>query len=224
MGQDNKASSEDDPKNPLGLKVDSKKPIPVRRPPPKDSKIAHPSSDIDPEREEKLRKDRLESAKRYEAMRLYEDAVKYYKMANAEDEACRVQQIMEDLYLKKAQEFEVQHRMDEAAHLYDILKMRDDASRCRGKSTVPTVPELDPLDTDVDAVKVFKPMNNPDMALTNPETSPYISAGQEQVAKELPVRKPKEEDKVFTFCPYCGEEMSLPKQPKYCPFCREPFS
>jgi hypothetical protein len=29
------------------------------------------------------------------------------------------------------------------------------------------------------------------------------------------------EAKTFSICPYCGEELNLPKTPKYCPYCRE---
>jgi hypothetical protein len=31
----------------------------------------------------------------------------------------------------------------------------------------------------------------------------------------------KETGKVFKICPYCGEELNLPKTPKYCPYCGE---
>jgi len=28
-------------------------------------------------------------------------------------------------------------------------------------------------------------------------------------------------EKPFTKCPYCGEELNLPKTPKFCPYCGE---
>jgi membrane protease subunit (stomatin/prohibitin family) len=28
----------------------------------------------------------------------------------------------------------------------------------------------------------------------------------------------------FNACPYCGKELNLPKTPRFCPFCKEPFS
>jgi hypothetical protein len=30
--------------------------------------------------------------------------------------------------------------------------------------------------------------------------------------------------KKFSICPFCGEELNLPKQPKFCPYCKEAFS
>ena len=210
---------EGEPKNPLGLKVDPNKPIPVRKP--KSAGGIAKTGNLG--REEKIKKDRIESAKRYESLRLYEDAVKYYTMAEELDEAERVRGIMEDLYLKKAKEFEASGRMDEAAHLFDILKMKDDATRCRSQSTVPKVPQLDEEEPSEGAISAFRPMNDPDIALTDPDQSPYIAAGQEH-AQDVPVKKPKEKQKAFSVCPYCGEDIDLPKPPKFCPYCREPFS
>jgi len=174
------------------------------------------------DREAKMKKDRVESAKRYESLRLYEDAIKYYTMAGELPEAERVRGIMEGLYLNKAKEFEQAGRMDEAAHLYDILKMKEDAVRCRSQSSVPKATDLDDEEASDGAIAAFTSMNNPDLHITNPETSPYIAAGQEQVS-DVPIKKPKEKKKEFTFCPYCGEEFDLPKAPKFCPYCREPL-
>ncbi len=217
------ADDENDSKKPKGLKVDDKKPIPVRKPKSKGSGIAKIEKSDDPERNEKIRKDRLESAKRYESLRLYEDAIKYFTMAGELEEAERVRGVMEGLYLKKAQEFEASGSMDEAAHLYDILKMKEDAARCRSQSSVPKMPNLEEEEPTSGAIGAFIPMNNPNLSVTNPDTSPYIAAGQEQAVKEMPVKKPKEKDKAFAFCPYCGEDIDLPKPPKFCPYCREPF-
>lgn len=38
-----------------------------------------------------------------------------------------------------------------------------------------------------------------------------------------PERGDAGKNKTFNICPYCGEELNLPKQPKFCPYCREPF-
>jgi hypothetical protein len=27
--------------------------------------------------------------------------------------------------------------------------------------------------------------------------------------------------KIFKICPYCGEELNLPKKPNFCPYCKE---
>jgi hypothetical protein len=214
---------EADPKNPMGLKVDPDKPIPVRKPKSAKTAMAGISKSDDPEREEKIRKDRIESAKRYESLRLYEDAVKYYTMAGELEEAERVRGIMEKLYLKKAKEFEAKGGMDEAAHLYDILKMKEDAARCRSQSTIPKMPQIDDEEPTSGAIAAFRPMNDPSIAITDPDQSPYIAAGQEH-AQEVPVKKPKEKQKAFSVCPYCGEDIDLPKPPKFCPYCREPFT
>jgi hypothetical protein len=29
--------------------------------------------------------------------------------------------------------------------------------------------------------------------------------------------------KPFKICPYCGEDLNLPKNPNFCPYCKEPF-
>jgi len=34
----------------------------------------------------------------------------------------------------------------------------------------------------------------------------------------------EKEEKAFTKCPYCGEELNLPKTPKFCPYCGEQLS
>lgn len=212
-----------DPKNPLGLKRDDAKPIPVRRPASAEGKIIKGSAN-DNVRQEQIRKDRLESAKRYESLRLYDEALKYYKLACDETEIARIQKVMNDLYVVKAKEFEAQGRFEEAANLYDILKMKDDAQACKSKGGT-SIPPLDLEDANTPAISAFRAPNNPAL-LANPQKSPYIAAGQEEVAKEsapLPLKKPKDAMKAFSVCPYCGEDINLPKPPKFCPYCREPF-
>jgi hypothetical protein len=211
-------------KNPLGLKVEGNRPILVRRPAFAENKVPVAKAQ-NMSREEQMRRDRIESAKRYESLKLYDEAIKYYKMAGEEAEATRIQCIMNELYVAKAKEFELAGQFEEAANLYDILKMKDDYQRCKSKSEV-KMPSLDVQAGDDVAVSAFRAMNNPAL-LVDPKTSPYIAAAHEhneQLNKEIPVKKPKDELKAFTICPYCGEEINLPKQPKFCPYCREPFS
>jgi hypothetical protein len=112
--------------------------------------------------------------------------------------------------------------MDEAAHLYDILKMKDDAHRCRTQSSVPKETDMDDEEPTSGAIGQFKPMNSASQMALNKETSPYLAAGQEHV-RDIPVRKPKTKDAAFKVCPYCAEDIDLPKPPKFCPYCREPF-
>ncbi|MBI4332991.1 MAG: hypothetical protein HY673_17125 [Chloroflexi bacterium] len=35
------------------------------------------------------------------------------------------------------------------------------------------------------------------------------------------VKNVSEQGGAFDVCPYCGEELKLPKPPKFCPYCRE---
>ena len=215
--------AQQDSKNPLGLKVDGSRPIPVRRPPGAEGKILKSSVD-DVARQEQIKKDRLESARRYESLRLYDEALKYFKLACEDSEIARIQKIMNDIYLVKAKEFESQGRFEEAANLYDILKFKDDAQSCRTKGGV-AIPPLNLEDSSTVSISAFRAPNNPAL-MANPQKSPYIAAGQEEAAKEtvpVPLKRPKETLKAFSVCPYCGEEINLPKPPKFCPYCREPF-
>lgn len=219
-------------------KVESpKKAIPIRKPShPKMEKSKIRTEPIpDHDREEQMRLDRLESAMRYESQKLYKDAIKYYKMAGEEEEAERVQNLMEELYLKTAREFEEVGKFEEAANLYEILGMGSDALRCRSKSGT-KIPELD-LEEGDEVMGAFTNMGDsaeeefsePDDDFSkfeykeSPERIPAHRSEDEE-EEELPVKKPKGKMKVFAFCPYCGEEFDLPKQPKFCPYCREPFS
>ncbi len=201
------------------MEVERKAGIPVRRPPPEVEKRLKKQQAERAEREEQLKADRLKTAQRYESMKLYQDAIKYYKMAEAEDEAERVKDLMSGKYLNKAREFEAQKKYDEALHLYDILGMEEDVNRL--KSMVDTKVLIDDTDEDDEeemeegAMNAFRSMNKEGHV----ELQPMEDGG------DRPVKVPKGDDdnKAFSICPYCGETLNLPKKPKFCPYCREPF-
>jgi membrane protease subunit (stomatin/prohibitin family) len=47
---------------------------------------------------------------------------------------------------------------------------------------------------------------------------------QQQAPPAAAAAAPSGGGKAFSKCPYCGEELNLPKTPKFCPFCAEPLS
>ncbi|UCH89290.1 MAG: hypothetical protein JSV49_01185 [Thermoplasmata archaeon] len=70
----------------------------------------------------------------------------------------------------------------------------------------------DPTDKAVE--KSLSVMTPPDIAWDDEEKSKSGSgAGSESGTKA----------KAFNICPYCGEELNLPKQPRFCPYCKEAF-
>jgi len=46
----------------------------------------------------------------------------------------------------------------------------------------------------------------------------------QQAAPAAAAPAPSGQPKAFSRCPYCGEELNLPKTPKFCPYCAEPLS
>jgi rubrerythrin len=42
--------------------------------------------------------------------------------------------------------------------------------------------------------------------------------------KETGASSGESSTKKFNMCPFCGEELNLPKQPKFCPYCKEAFA
>jgi len=48
--------------------------------------------------------------------------------------------------------------------------------------------------------------------------------GKPPVVQQAPPAVSADKQKAFSKCPYCGEELNLPKTPKFCPYCAEPLS
>ena len=177
------------------------------------------------ERRKKLRNDILRIARRYEEMRLYDEAVKYYKKLALEDDIERVTNIKNRTYIKKAREFEAQQKFEDAQRLYENLKMTDDVER------------LNRLMGNDDFV------GEPAKAASesSEEIIDEIISDFEPAAKEVDDKKEQKEQeyltpdepketvvhggamKIFKICPYCGEELNLPKKPNFCPYCKEAF-
>ncbi|MCL2143696.1 MAG: zinc ribbon domain-containing protein, partial [Methanomassiliicoccaceae archaeon] len=54
---------------------------------------------------------------------------------------------------------------------------------------------------------------------------PVVQQAQSATAAEQPAAaSPSGGGKAFSKCPYCGEELNLPKPPKFCPYCSEQLS
>ena len=219
-------------------------------------------------REERIRRDKIKLAKRYEAIKLFDESIKYYKQLGMEDEVKRVSVKKTQLYQAKAHEFEEGGRYAEAAELYDRLNMLDKAQKLRDKAGVKQPQtfdfddksEFEDLDSDTRGPQSTKSlrweMPNVEMDTVGQEElevesvdedTPLASKPAESADRDVDEQmvasvspniewKPEDEgiktkssdkdsqNKAFSICPYCGEELNLPKQPKFCPFCREPFS
>jgi tetratricopeptide (TPR) repeat protein len=187
-------------------------------------------------RKKKLDQDRLKLAKHYEKLKLFDESIKYYKLLEQEDEVKRVSEIKFNTYLPKAKEFEAQGSYEDAIRLYEQLNMIDEVNRIKskmGKPPTSSEPILegsqdDPEPDDDDLLDDFEEIDfedegdiewdAPNVAISEPK---FIE--DESEPEKTPKETVKSKRKVFTICPYCGEELNLPKQPNFCPFCKEPF-
>jgi tetratricopeptide (TPR) repeat protein len=227
-------------------------------------------------REERIRQDKLKLAKRYEAIKLFDDSIKYYKQLGLEDEVQRVTEKKTKLYSERADEFEAGGRYLEAAELYERLDMSEKAQHLRAKSGIKPPPPLDigehsieggsdpiskkapqssksirwelpnvemesvgqkELETSAKAsVKSHDKNNKEDIQSKIDESMSVENSGEIMWAGEKTEQNPetvkensgsgasqKSQQKSFSICPFCGEELNLPKQPKFCPYCREAF-
>lgn len=188
------------------------------------------------QRKQKLYQDRLKLAKHYEKLKLFDEAIKYYKILEKEDEVKRVTEIKFNTYLPKAKEFEAQGSYDDAIRLYEQLNMIDEVNRVKSKMGKPPtssgpIPEESQDDSepdDDDLLDDYEEIDfqdeddidwdSPNIAIPEPE----FMDGESEPEK-APKKTDKSKGKVFSICPYCGEELNLPKQPNFCPFCKEPF-
>lgn len=196
------------------------------------------------EREDKLRKDRIKIAKRYEEMRLFDEAIKYYKKLGLSDDVKRVSKIKRDIYVKKAQEYESQEKYKDAARLYENLKMKEDLDRVKkiiGEDDYNEEPaedistkigerktkskeqdiEIDPETTDLQISQELNEAEDDFEVLSEPDS--HTMQAEEVPVDSIKTTAASEPKKIFKICPYCGEELNLPKKPNFCPYCEESF-
>ena len=185
------------------------------------------------QREEKLYKDRLRLAKHYEDLKLFDESIKYWKLLEKDDEVKRVTEIKFNTYLPKAKEFEEQGSYEDAIRLYEQLNMIEDVNRIKsiigkkepGPEESEDEPEDEP-DKDDDVLDDYDELDFADEDDIDWDT-PNVFRPEPDLEDEEPEKpekkKPESGSRVFTICPYCGEELNLPKQPNFCPFCKEPF-
>jgi hypothetical protein len=221
------------------------------------------------ERLEKLRQDRLTIAKRYEEMRLYDEAILYYKKLGLTKDVERVMNTKRDIYQTKAQEFEKAGKYEDALRLYENLNLVEDVARLKklvgdddlglgfeepaspatpsnivntgnaqtGQEGVVGQKRLDGLGGQVEEdgleqdeyLEVFEP-SEPKSELPKkgpPKRLAVVDEPGDETDAE-PVHEPEEPKQVgsikpFKICPYCGEDLNLPKNPNFCPYCKEAF-
>jgi rubrerythrin len=192
------------------------------------------------ERIEKLRKDRIGIARRYEEMKLYDEAISYYKKLGMGEDVERVTNTKREIYIKKAQEFEKLGKLDDALRLYENLKMSEEVNRIKenlGEMDFETKPKesIETSQTDLVAESeqeqeytLPEPVKQETTAQENhqPVQDVVIEQNQGEPIEEEPnhlIQPIQDNTKIFKICPYCGEELNLPKKPNFCPYCKEPF-
>lgn len=236
-------------------------------------------------REERLKDDYMEFARRYEDQMLYDQAIKYYRKAGAIPAIARVKDKMEDLYLDKARDFEAKGRYYEAAMLYRKMDNVLEAERLtamardHGEFTMDDVGKFDLAwggggvgagpQGGGDEGAMFINMSSGE-AVAAPPASPAATGevDGDDMPREAPTVTPgpeegRTDDSIldvtgraggggvpgdggrrvvelkrgsvdpatvggevklhFSFCPYCGEKIGLPKPPLFCPYCGDGF-
>ncbi|MCK5562136.1 MAG: hypothetical protein KAJ51_16170 [Thermoplasmata archaeon] len=192
-------------------------------------------------RERQLYQDRLRLAKHYEKLKLYDESIKYYKLCNLETDVKRVSEVKFNTYLTKAKEFESQGAYDDAIRLYEQLNMIAEINRIKAligkpapsadndvETQEPSEPEEDwqeaeEEESDIqDNIEWDTPNILQDEIFDDENEPPPLTLDEysDRIEPQKPEKKSK---KVFTICPFCGEELNLPKQPNFCPFCKESF-
>ena len=222
------------------MKLITKKMMKVKRGSVSETKIER--QPLSPEeRARKLQEDRLNIAKRYEEMHLYDEAIKYYKKLGLLTDVARVVNIKNEIYLTKAREFELKGKYEDAARLYENLKMEEDFERVKrlmgeegmeseplgegsGQDSILDIPPGDVV-TKNDRESATKIPNGneleSDLELKQTHTELQEQPeGSVEISEETDTKSSK---KIFKICPYCGEELNLPKKPNFCPYCQEKF-
>ena len=100
--------------------------------------------------------------------------------------------------LKKAKNYELALRYEDAAQLYEELGIHDKAGKVRKLACNQNAPQ-----TKVDIGTIDKSVLVKDSVI------------QKSIIGQA--------DKFFSICPYCGKELNFPKPPFFCPYCREPL-
>lgn len=98
------------------------------------------------DRKEIIRQDKLKLAKRYEAIKMFDESIKYYKQIGMDEEAERVLKKKTDLYSEKAVEFEREGRYAEAAELFERIHEPERAGEMRRKGGIK---DLQPFSLDM---------------------------------------------------------------------------
>lgn len=193
------------------------------------------SSRIKMPKSERLRRDRIDIARRYEKMRLFKEAIIYFRKAGEEAEAVRVENDMRSSYSRNAAEMESRGEYRKAYELYKIIEDTENVRRLeqqhgfgQEKMNPPAQPggpmtgpqlwsrpnadgdSIDLLESDVPTEKT------PQMRRGSRVP---VDASDRPSMNKVPVQK----DEPFRVCPYCGKALNLPKRPRFCPFCEEPF-
>lgn len=181
------------------------------------------------ERKKELQKDLLRIARRYEEMKLFDEAIKYYKKLGMTDDVERIESIKNEIYLKKARDFEAEQKYEDALRLYENLKMTDDVDRInRLLGNTEVIEERAPQE-QVTVTEHSDELAAPERAMADIDSPPVDALGDQMMRAEptqeeiKPPAVTTREDpkKTFKICPYCGEELNLPKKPNFCPYCKE---
>jgi len=195
------------------------------------------------ERLEKLRKDRIIIAHRYEEMKLYDEAINYYKKLGMTEDVERVNNTKREIYINKAQEFEKMGKLEDALRLYENLRMSEEVNRIKenlGERTFEPESKPEPAETssvDVPAKseqEQKQTLSEPQktQTITIPKTQPNADENAPEPDQLSTIMEDKNQiiqspdqniTKIFKICPYCGEELNLPKKPNFCPYCKEPL-
>ena len=193
------------------------------------------------ERRKKLRKDMLKIARRYEKMRLYDDAISYYKKLGLRDDVERLTFTKKEQYQETAKEFEANGKYEDAMRLYENLKMTADVERLNrlmGRDTVIDEKPPDKLPEHSETKKASIPATEPEdeETLADEEELDELEEDDKALSEKLeyigptshkveppPVPPANTRVKTFKICPYCGEELNLPKKPNFCPYCKESY-
>jgi membrane protease subunit (stomatin/prohibitin family) len=108
-----------------------------------------------------------------------------------------LEELAKEKNLKKAKNYEIALKYDDAIAIYDKYQMWEDAGRCRRLKQQMTTPK-----TTVDIGTIDQSTKISDSVVTKST----IGGGSGQG---------------FSVCPYCGKSLNFPKQPKFCPYCSE---
>lgn len=117
--------------------------------------------------------------------------------------------------LKKA------HRFEDAAKIYEKLDMHEKAGEMREKAK-----KEESIRAEIKGENVQIGDKKEDYSTTSVEKT-YDQRQFTDKSKEVKdsvVNRSEigeKSEKTFEICPYCGEELELPKTPKFCPYCRE---